>query len=239
MRRLIGLLLAARAARAAPVPRAAAVALLSLAFARHARAAVGLDTSEVKPFADAGDYAAEVCTRNPRTKELNRLCEAFALHWDLMVHDLEDVCEDETGGPCPKDINDTLPFYGTFRKHSLRLEAGLYAEESKMAELLNDRRNMRRLRRLSAVHSATSKYEEEADGKRLAELLEEMTNQERRAYMVHPKAPRTTELFQRAEAQGVSLMELLRQDIAQGGGQAPRAPRKKKRRRRKTTTEDL
>ena len=62
---------------------------------------------------------------NPRNKEINRMCEAFALHWDLMVHDLEDVCEDETGGPCPKDINDTLPFYGAFRKHSLRLEAGL------------------------------------------------------------------------------------------------------------------
>jgi len=54
MRRLI-LLLAARTARAAvPVPRAAAVALMSLALARRARAAVGLDTSEVKPFADAG-----------------------------------------------------------------------------------------------------------------------------------------------------------------------------------------
>jgi hypothetical protein len=34
-------------------------------------------------------------------------------------------------------------------------------------------------------------------------------------------------------------MELLRQDIAQDGGEAPRAPRKKKKRRRKTTAADL
>ena len=72
--------------------------VICAALARPAPAAVGLSEDEVQKNADAGDYASEVCmANNPRTREVNRMCEAFALHWDLMVHDLDDVCEMATG----------------------------------------------------------------------------------------------------------------------------------------------
>ena len=67
-----------------------------------------------------------------------------------------------------------------------------------MADLLGKKKEARRLRRLAAVHRATYQYELDGDGEKLAELLEDATARERRGFMTSSKAPKMTELFERA-----------------------------------------
>mmetsp|Transcript_8851 Transcript_8851/g.27643 ORF Transcript_8851/g.27643 Transcript_8851/m.27643 type:complete len:224 (+) Transcript_8851:998-1669(+) len=191
--------------------------------------------------APAGNFASHAChgPHNPRTQKLNKLCEAFAIHWDFVAHDLHDICHDHTGDEegCPDDITPDLPYWAEYKKESLRLDAPLYDEEAKMADLLNRRKDARRLRRLAEVHRATYQYELDGDGEKLAELLEAASAKERRGFMTSSKAPKMTELFKRAEAEGISVMELLRREGASLNEQ--KSKRRRRRRRRRRSKEEL
>jgi len=191
--------------------------------ATPAEAAAAQERQERRP--PAGDYAAHRCTaHNPRTEKINRACEQFALLWDVVHHDLEDVCD----GPCPDAITSALPYFEDYKIASLGHDAELYGLEAELAALYRDAPAAARLRRLAAVSSATQKYERTGDGAKLEALLAGAGAECVRDFMKAPKALRTTALFEAAQADGVTVMEALRREI-----DARARKRKRRRKRRK------
>ena len=188
-----------------------------------------MERAERRP--SSGDYAAARCTaHNPRTEKINRLCEAFAVNWDIILHDLDDVCD----GPCPDDVTPDLEYFERYKIASLGFDAELYTLEAELAGLYGDDDAAARLAKLARVSKATATYESTGDGSKLADLLDRTGVVGMRDFMKAPKAMRTTALFEVAERDSITIMEALRREAA-----SRKTKKKRKKRRRKADAAPL